>query len=155
MPNNPIRRLVNEQVNKDGFRKTRGRTEVEDAQDEEPKIIRDFQKERLRTANALYFTQRRNRLERKTIELPSSVDLIEIHFYTRFNTDLQKKFQRQYGLDVISYKNFNKTVVFEVISQDLFATFVHHVSLVVDSPDDEPYQGKEFSLIALIKVTIY
>lgn len=150
MPNNPIHLLTNQPVNKEGFRKTRGRQEPEVEPDEEPKVVRDFQKDKLRTANALFFTQRRNRLEQKSIELPTTVDLIEIHFFTRFNADLQKKFNRLYGLDVISYKNFNKTVLFEIVDTNLFRLFVAHVSAVVESPDGESYQGKEFSLIALI-----
>ncbi len=150
MPNNPIHRLTNLPVNKEGFRKTRGRPNQEDEQNEEPKFIRDFQKDKLRTANAVFFTHRRARLEQKSIDLPTTVDFVEIHFFTRFTLDLQKKFFRLYGLEVISYRNFNKTVLFEIVDENLFRVFVAHIVAVIESPDGQEYKGKSYNLISLI-----
>lgn len=150
MPHNPILFLANEQAQKDGFKKKRYVPPPDQEEIEEPKAVRDFQKEKLRKDNALFFFQRKARLEQKSLNLPSIVDLIEIHFFIVFNADLQKKFFKEYGLEIVSYRNFNKSVLFEIADSKAFQEFLNHVTAVVESSDGESYQGKPYSLIALI-----
>lgn len=152
MAQNKHHYLRNQQDQNDGFKKTRGFKKVELPEDEEetPKTIAAFQKERLRNDNLLFYSQRKVRKERKTIEIPESIDLIRIYFFAVFNLDLQKKFFAQYGLSVLEYTHFNKTVLFELTNESQFQVFVSHVEMAYESLDTASYEGQPYNLIALI-----
>lgn len=143
--------LKNVPKQNDGFKKKRGWAPKEEEPEEvPPKLIQDFQKDRLRRANALVYSQRKLRREEKTIEIPATIDFIKIHFFSEFNLDLQKKFLQRYGLSVVEYSNFNKSVLLEVVDESLFMAFSEHVQLAYDSSDTDSYEGKPYNLIALI-----
>jgi hypothetical protein len=143
--------LRNEQNQNDGFKKTRGFKQPDQPDDDEelPKTIAAFQKERLRNDNLLFYSQRKRR-ERKTINIPGNIDFIRIYFYAVFNLDLQKKFFAKYGLVVVEYNHFNKTVLFELTNEEQFQTFVRHLEMAYESPDNTSYEGQPYNLIALI-----
>lgn len=145
--------LINEKANNPKFNRQRGRKPNENQQPEEspqPKVIKDFQKERLRNDHATFYTQRKNRNETRTIQFPKVIDLVRILFFTVFNYDLNKKFNERYGLSPVEYSSFNKTVTFEVINEKLFKNFEDHVTEVINSADETSYENKSFNLIALI-----
>jgi hypothetical protein len=152
MAENKHHYLRNQQDQNEGFKKTRGFKKIDslDEEEESSKTIAAFQKERLRSDNLLFYAQRKVRRERKTISIPENIDLIRIYFFTVFNLDLQKKFFDQYGLSVLEYSYFNKTVLFEIINEDLFQLFVKHLEMAYESPDNTSYEGQPYSLIALI-----
>jgi Subtilase family len=151
MPENKHHYLRNEQNQNEGFKKTRGFKQPDQPEDEEelPKTIAAFQKEKLRNDNLLFYSQRKRR-ERKALDIPGNIDFIRIYFYAVFNLDLQKKFFAQYGLTVVEYNHFNKTVLFELTIEEQFQTFVRHVEMAYESPDNVSYEGQPYNLIALI-----
>jgi subtilisin family serine protease len=151
MAENQHKYLKNEPNQNDGFKKTRGWTPKEEPEEPEPpKRIQAFQKDRLRIANALVYSQRKQRRDEKTLEISGNIELIRLHFFVEFNIDLQKKFLSQYGLSVLEYSSFNKSVLFEITSEELFQTFISHVQIVFESSDDDSYELKPYNLIALI-----
>lgn len=152
MANNPHKYLRNEQGKNHGFKKQRGfsNPKVEDEDEPLPPVIKPFQKDKLRLSTALLYRQRRIRREEKTLNIPVNIDLIRIHFFTVFGLDLQKKFLEKYGLSVVEYTAFNKTVLFELTNETQFGLFVGHIQQVVESPDNDSYEGKAYNLIALI-----
>lgn len=151
MSENKLLFLKNEITNNNGFKKTRGFKPQEETDElEEPRSITPLRKLRLRTANAQFFTEKRQRDDQRTIENLETIDLLQIRFYTTFNVDLQKKFLQRYGLSVVEYSDFNRTVLFEVVSRIQFRTFSDHLQEMVSSPDGESYEGKPYNLLALV-----
>ncbi|GAA4458805.1 S8 family serine peptidase [Rurimicrobium arvi] len=114
------------------------------------KVIKETRKDRLRLNNAELYRNRKIRNENRTIKLPQNIDLIKIHFFCNFNSDLKKKFFGLYGLSPVEYSDFNKTVLFEVSDQNLFKRYVEHVQAVVESEEGTTYEGKPYNLIALV-----
>lgn len=151
MPNNKHIYLRNPVNTNDGFKKTRGfkPPEIEE-EDIRPKVIEGFQKEKLRSSNIRFYSLRKQRKEAKSLIKAVDIDLIRIHFFCVFNLDLQKKFLLYYGLSVLDYNNFNKTVLFELTDESQFQVFIDHIRLVTESEENESYEGKEYNLIALI-----
>lgn len=130
----------------------------ENIESNEPKVIQEFQKERLRLFNADFYSKRKIRNENRTIEFPNYIDLIKIKFYNVFSNEinnnyklkLKDEFYKRYGLFPIECKDFNKTVVFEVVDDILFENFKKHLRAIIGSSNGTTYQNKEYNLIALI-----
>jgi hypothetical protein len=153
MPNNKHVFLINEKADNPKFNRQRGRKQDDNKESEvlpQPKFIKDFQKESFRNDNVNFYSQRKLRKENRSIVFPKYIDLIRIFFHTVFNADLNKKIEQRYGLSPIEYSHFNKTVVFEIINEKLFVNFENHIKQVIDSPDETPYDSRDFNLIALI-----
>ena len=153
MPNNNHVFLINPRSENPKFKRQRGwkaKDEDEPEVPQQPKFIKDFQKEGFRANNISFYSQRKHRNEIRAIKFPKNIDLIRIQFHCIFNTDLNKKFQLRYGLSPVSYTHFNKTVVFEILDEKLFSVFENHIELVIDSPDESPYDNQPFNLISLI-----
>lgn len=130
--------------------------EKDQIDDSELKVIREFQKERLRQYNADFYSKRKLRQEKRIIEFPKYIDLVKIKFYVVFGIDnnyklkLKDEFYSRYGLYAIEYKDFNKTVIFEIVDSILFEEFKRHIKVVIDSPIGTTYLNKEYNLISLI-----
>lgn len=153
MPNNKHVFLNNEKTNNPRFNRQRGWKKKEEDEPEilpQPKFIKDFQKERFRVDSISFYSQRKLRNEIRRIKFPGHIDLVRIFFHTTFNTDLHKKFEQRYGLSPVGYSHYNKTVIFEILKEDLFAKFEEHINQVVVSADGTAYEGQPFNLIALI-----
>jgi subtilisin family serine protease len=144
--------LRNEASKNDGFKKTRNvQGDSSDEQEVEPsKFPNPSQQDRLRRANAILFAERKVRNEKRTIEVPATIELIVIRFYKVVNENLRKVFYEKYGLLVSSYEDFNKTVLFEIVEHQAFKVFLNHLELFYESPQGESYQGKDYNVIALI-----
>lgn len=152
MPDNRHVFLRNEVGTNAGFKKTRNvQGDNNDEQEAETsKFPNPSQQDRLRRANAILFTERKVRNERRTIDVPATIELIIIRFYKTVNESLRKAFYEKYGLLVSSFEDFNKTVLFEIVDQQSFQRFLDHLELFYGSSQNETYQGKDYNLIALI-----
>lgn len=144
--------LRNEVRKNDGFKKTRNvQGDNNDEQEvETSKFPNPSQQDRLRRANAILFTERKVRNEKRTINVPATIELIIIRFYKTVNESLRKAFYEKYGILVSSFEDFNKTVLFEIVDQTAFRRFINHLELFYESVETETYQGKDYNLIALI-----
>ena len=153
MPNNKHVFLINEKGGNPKFSRKRGRKIDANNNDElppEPKFIKDFQKDNLRSDSLNFYSGRKIRNEKRSIKFDKTIDLVRIYFHSSFNADLNKKFEDRYGLSPIEYSHFNKTVLFEIIQIDSFLNFEKHIKQVIESPDESPYDNQPFNLIALI-----
>ena len=147
----------NRQRNVGGGKKVQAEN-VENIESNEPKIIQEFQKVKLQSLNTDFYNKRISRYESRKIEFPSYIDLIKIKFYNIFSNELngnyklklKDEFYRRYGLFPIEYKDFNKTVVFEIVDNKLFEVFKKHLKIIIESSNGTSYQNKEYNLIALI-----
>ncbi len=143
--------LTNKKENQSSFRRTRDVSgSQKDLETIEPKIISASQKARLNLNKSQFIQDRKSRKEKRSIDFPQNIDLIEIRFFGNFNTDLQNKYLNKYGLNSVAYKDFNKTVVFEIYDPDLFKSFTKDIDSVINSPERSSYQNQEYNLIALI-----
>lgn len=139
----------NRQRNVGGSRKSEEDTQEELAQDD-PKVIEEYQKEKLREYNITFYAKRKVRNQKRTIQFSRNIDIIKIKFYNIFNSSLKIKFLEKYGIIPIEYKDFNKTILFEIVDSSLFENFKSHLQTIIDSSNGTSYQYKEYNLLALI-----
>ena len=145
--------LINPKSNKSSFKRQRGFDPEANIQEEEAqpqKFIEEFKKEELRNDQAAFYTQRKYRNEHRSIAIPEVIDLIRIYFFCVFGNDLRKKFYERYGLSPVEYSHFNKTVMFEVVDNQLFKNFSTHIDQIINSPQKTSYENQPYNLIALI-----
>ncbi|UJP65123.1 S8 family peptidase [Mongoliitalea daihaiensis] len=134
-----------------GFRKTRGRdsqNQKEETKEEKP--ISEEKKGRLLEKLRDYDSSVQIRLQKKTLNVPSNFDLIQIDFHTTFDKSLENHFYSTYGLEPIEKFNFNKTILFNIIDSTLFLSFSEHINIISNLKPNEDHRGKPFSRIALI-----
>jgi subtilisin family serine protease len=144
--------LKNEVGRNDGFRKSRNvqSDNQQDPEVEPSKFPNPGQQDRLRRSHALFYIDRKSRSEKRTLDIPATIELVRINFYKVFNNELRNKFYKEYGLLVSSLEGFNKNILFEIVDVNQFKVFIKHLELFFESSSKETYQGKEYNLIALI-----
>lgn len=82
--------LKNDVKINDGFKKTRN-IQGENNDEEEAETLRfpnQSQQDRLRRANAIFFTERKARNEKRSVTIPVTIELILIRFYKIINERL-------------------------------------------------------------------
>jgi Subtilase family len=144
--------LKNNKGTNDGFKKSRY-AKTEDSEEPEVEVSKfpnPAQQDRLRRANAIFYTERKQRTEKRTIEVPGAIEVIVIKFFKVFNSSLIKEFYSKYGMLVSSFEDFNRTVYFEISDSTAFKKFTEHLEMFYESSAIETYQGKEYNLVALI-----
>ena len=132
-----------------GFNRKRSYTPPKSSDQEEP-AIKGFQLANLRNSYASFTQSYERRYTNRTIEFPAYIDLIEIRFFPTFNIDLKKKFYEKYGLSPVSYVDFNRTVVFEVVNKNSFDDFKADIRFIISHNQDVPYSGEDYNLIATV-----
>lgn len=118
--------------------------------DNNPKVIDEYQKENLRKYKRLYIDSINNRYKKRKIHFSNYIDLIEIQFYIIFNYELKNKFLVKYGIIPIEYKDFNKTVIFEIIDNNLFKYFKNDINKIIKSPIGSSYKNEDYNKLSLI-----
>lgn len=148
--NNKHLYLNNRKNQQSGFNRKRGFSQEETEEEPEEPTIKKFQVANLRN-NYIDFTQSyENRYINRTIKFPTYIDLIEIRFFPIFNKDLKNKFFQKYGLSPLTYSDFNRTVVFEVVDRNSFDSFKADIEFIISLDEDVPYSGEDYNLIATI-----
>lgn len=142
--------LNNRRSNKTGFNRKRGFSQEDSPEEQEEPTIRQFQIDNLRTNYNSYQRSYESRYANRTIEFPNYIDLVEIRFFPTFNKDLKNKFFNRYGLLPVSYYDFNRTVIFEVINKESFNTFKSDIEFIISQVVDVPYTGENYNIIATI-----
>lgn len=117
---------------------------------QEELTIKEFQVTNLRNNYIAFNNSYDERYANRTIEFPGYIDLIEIQFLPIFNKDLKNNFYQKYGILPVSYSDFNRTVVFEVVNQKLFNAFKADIEFIISQVKDVPYSGQEHNLIPLV-----
>lgn len=152
MPNDkPFLRLKNRPESEPRFNKFRPFKRSDPDETPVPKIPKEFHQTTLRSSFRLLNVDLRARVNSRTLDVPAHIDLVKVHFLTRFKRDLEKKFYKRYGLRVIQYEDFNQTVLFSIDDENDFRTFKKHLQDFFESRPDKPYDGKPYSLVALIQ----
>lgn len=123
----------------------------EDEEDE----IKDYsrQKDRLKKSLIIFRRNRVFRREHKTIHLPYNLEYIEIRFFTQFNKDFAGKndyYKNNFGLIPVSFKDFNKTVLFYIENERLFSRFVSLIEQFFNSSDNTDPSNKDYHVVTLI-----
>jgi len=142
--------LNNKKNQQNGFNRKRGFTPKAIEEKPEEPTIKEFQVANLRNYYITFTQTYESRYNNRTIEFPAYIDLIEIRFFPIFNINLKNKFFQKYGLLPVSYSDFNRTVVFEVIDNDLFDAFKADIEFIISLDEDVPYSGEDHNLIATI-----
>lgn len=142
--------LNNKKNQQNGFNRKRGFTPKAIEEKPEEPTIKEFQVANLRNYYITFTQTYESRYNNRTIEFPAYIDLIEIRFFPIFNKDLKNKFFQKYGLLPVSYSDFNRTVVFEVIDNGLFDAFKADLEFIIRLDEDVPYSGEDHNLIATI-----
>ncbi|MBL4905789.1 MAG: S8 family peptidase [Flavobacteriaceae bacterium] len=142
--------LNNRKNQQSGFNRKRGFSQEETEEELEEPTIKQFQVANLRNYYIDFTQSYESRYTNRTIEFTAYIDLIEIRFFPIFNKDLKNKFFQKYGLLPVSYNDFNRTVVFEVVDQNSFEVFKADIEFIISLDEDVPYSGEDHNLIATI-----
>tara|TARA_R100000935_G_scaffold21946_1_gene40703 strand:+ start:45337 stop:47754 length:2418 start_codon:yes stop_codon:yes gene_type:complete len=142
--------LNNRKNQHSGFNRKRGFTQEPPEEELEEPSIKQFQVANLRNYYIAFTQSYENRYINRTIEFPTYIDLIEIRFFPIFNKDLKNKFFQKYGLLPLSYSDFNRTVLFEVVDNNSFEVFKADLEFIISLVEDIPYSGEDYNLIATI-----
>lgn len=150
--------LSNEKSSHPKFNRQRnvggGTINLQESQDEVeetlPKIIEEYQKTNFRLYNLIFYSKRKKRNDTRSIIFPKNIDLIKIQFYNIPDTSLRIKFLEKYGINPIEYKDFNKTIVFEILDKSLFENFKNHVNDIIESPSKTSYENQPYNILALM-----
>lgn len=142
--------LNNRKNQQSGFNRKRGFSQEAPEEEQEEPTIKQFQVANLRNYYIVFTQSYENRYTNRTIEFPTYIDLIEIRFFPIFNKDLKNKFFQKYGLLPVSYSDFNRTVVFEVVDKNSFDVFKADIEFIISLDEDVPYSGEDHNLIATI-----
>lgn len=107
------------------------------------------QKDRLYQNYQTFQHERVIRHQNRTIELPVHIDYVQIAFLEIFNSDLANKFERSFGLKVVSFSNLNQDVIFAISDIMRFReNFIRLLNLFYNSQGDElPNECKYLTLI--------
>lgn len=141
--------LRNQASTAEKFKKNRG-WETKATEEEEKEKNYTPLKGRLKEDDRIFKVERRIRHNKRTLSVPEHIDQVRIHFFKVFNVSLQKEFIKRYGLQVLTFYDFNKTVLFAIDNEELFKIFHSHLEQFYNSADEQDYQGQDYNLIALI-----
>jgi hypothetical protein len=136
----------------EGFKKTRNiKTDSKvDSNEEVSKLPSPIQQTTLKKNHRLFIKEREERLRKRSIDVPSEIEYIEIHFFKVFNNELRNLFYSKYGLTIEILEEFNKTVFFEISDTKLFYKFLHDLEDFYNSSPKKSYKGERYNLIPLI-----
>src|SRR5690554_3448660 len=123
--------------------------------EEKKKVVEkdySYQKERLKENLNTFRGDREYRKENRTIKLPHQLEYIEIHFFTQFNKDFGKDdyYEKEFGLIPVSYRAFNKTVLFYINDERLFSSFIHLIEQFYNSPSDDNPADHEYNTLPIL-----
>lgn len=144
--------LNNRKSKRSGFNRKRN-VQINDSggqESQETKTIKEFQVGNLRSYYSVFTTTYSKRYARRTITFPSYIDVVKIQFFPTFSEDLRRKFYIKYGLLPIYFEDFNRTVYFEIVDEDLFDAFKEDLEYIISQTSDVPYSGEDHNLIAII-----
>lgn len=135
----------------EGFKKTRGRDNKPAVEGEEEKEKNYMpMKDRLRTSDQTFKAERATRHQKRSLEIPDHIDQIKIKFFKVFNAGLKNQFIARYGLQPLAYSDFNKTILFAIDDDNLFAKFERNMAEFYNSPGNEYYKDQRSNLMTLV-----
>jgi hypothetical protein len=133
------------------FKKTRGRDTKKEEQKPEPTPPISEEKRHFLAAKLnVYNSAVVNRAKKKTLPIPTNIDLIQIDFHVTFDLELEKHFLRNYNLSVVEKSNFNRNVIFSVGKGEQFQAFIKHIIVITSLAKGEDHRNQPFSRLALI-----
>lgn len=127
----------------------------EESNNENEVEVKDYshQKEVLRSSLLTFREERSSRKTHRTLDLPYHFDYIEICFFNQFNKDFAGRsdyYKNDFGLIPVSYTDFNKTVLFYIEDERLFARFIHLIEQFFNSPEKEDPSDKNYHVVTFI-----
>lgn len=144
MPNSfPHLFLKNPQGTVNFFDLTRGReTEEEQTETATPPQNYARQKSRLGTSLSALNTSRTQRIQNRTLDIPEHIDYVKIYFLVLFNDQDPyrsiTRYRSRFGLAPVYFEDFNKTVTFAIVDEELFRNFTTLLSSFINSPNNTP-----------------
>lgn len=134
-----------------GFKRRRGRDREKENQKPEPLPPLSQEKKRFLAAKLdAYSSASRNRIENKTLNVPTNIDLIQINFIVTFDRELENHFFGKYNLSVIEKSNFNRNVLFRIGKGNEFKAFIKDVTTISSLREGEDHRNQPYSRLALI-----
>lgn len=107
------------------------RLETEDEKNYEP------MKAVLRRSIANYYSEKdiRDGKRSENLRLPVKIDFIEIQFFDTFSSDFEGRYYSNFGLSIINLSKYNKQVIFAVVSEERFESFINELRKFLVSKD--------------------
>lgn len=151
MPEYPHLLYTKRPTKTSGFKKTRGRKSEEEKEKPEPAPPISEEKKRLLAAKLnAYNSAVTKRIRKKTLPVPTHIDLIKIDFYVTFDKKLENHFYQTYGLYPIELSHFNKNILFSIVDKRLFSNFFKDIDTISKLKPGQDHRKESFSRLALI-----
>lgn len=151
MPNKPHLFLKNPTGSTSHFYAGRG-IDPSSVPDKNPAAYRP-QKNKLSQRLNAFSIARQDRLQNRTLDIPTHLEYIEVHFFIVFNDTQPFKTKtrfRQYGMVPVFYKNFGQSVVFAISDTVLFQGFIEILNSFIESADNISPKNTPYSLSTTI-----
>ncbi|MEB2787279.1 S8 family peptidase [Algoriphagus persicinus] len=134
-----------------GFKRTRGRDPDKEKEKPEPAPPISEEKKRFLAAKLnAYASAVAERVRKKTLKIPTHIDLIQIDFYATFDNKLENHFYQTYGLYPIELSHFNKNVLFSIVDKKLFKNFFTGIDAISNLQKGKDHRKESYSKLALI-----
>lgn len=79
-------------------------------------------------------SKRKQRVLKRTIDIPEKIELIKITFHDIFDSSIFGNFYRtNFGLDIISYSDWNTKAVFAISDYEKFKYFVNQLNIFINT----------------------
>lgn len=111
------------------------------------------QKDKLNQCLTAFNTNLQTRRAERTLDIPSHLEYIEVHFFSIFNNNdtFQTKSRfKSFGLSPVLYRNFNQSVVFAIVDEGKFSSFVTILENFIASQDNISPRNKSYSIATII-----
>lgn len=107
-----------------------------EGEQEEEDIIKDYTPKKedfIRSLNS-FQRKRKQRDERKTIIIPEKIELIKINFHDIFDSSsFENIYRNNFGLDIISYADWNTTAIFAISDYERFKNFIKQLEVFINT----------------------
>lgn len=98
----------------------------------------DYKKSDFKKSLKSFRKNRENRKERKSIEVPNEIELIWIKFHNIFDSSkFESEYYRDFGLEIVTYSNWNTEAIFAIANLDLFNDFISDIESFVNEENQD------------------
>ncbi len=114
-------------------------------------IVKDYtpKKEDFERSLKSFERKRKQRYENKTIIIPEKIELIKISFHDIFDTpSFEKIYRNNFGLDIISYWDWNTKAIFAISDYERFKNFIKQLKIFINAENHfNPQYDKNIKFI--------
>ena len=96
----------------------------------------DYKKSDFKKSLRSFKSNKEKRREKKSIDVPKEIDLIWVKFFNIFDSSkFEQEYLRDFGLEIVTYSNWNTEAIFAVVNTALFEKFISDLEFFVNEDE--------------------